>query len=211
MNRFVFCLPALLLPAFATPGRAAPAKPEPANAAIEKVVADNLEAAKKGDWKRYAELIHPDSLDDYKKMWLPALTAAKKAPDQQGALLPLFDGAKDVQSLIDLKPEEFVVRSMKGIAAQFRQADNPGPLAAESKIIGTVREGEDRAHVVVRTRRKFGEAEMAQVEVVSLKRSGTEWKMLLPDSVRIMAETFGRAAGNVQRAGPVKDRVLPDK
>ena len=207
MNRFVFCWCALLLPLLVTPACAEKPKPEP-DSVVEKLVADNLEAAKTGDWKRYTDLLHPESLDDYKKMWLPAL---KAAPDQQGQLLPLFDGAKDVQSLIDLKPAEFVTRSMKGIAAQFRPDEHPSPLAADTKIIGTVREGEDRAHVVVRSRRKFGEAEMVQVEVVSLKRSGTEWKVLLPDSIRILAETFSRLGGNVERAGPVKERVLPDK
>ena len=204
MNRFACCWCALLLPVVTTPGRAEKAKPEP-DSVVEKVVADNLEAAKTGDWQRYTDLLHPESLDDYKKMWLPAL---KAAPDQQGQLLLLFDGVKDVATLRDLKPAEFVARSMKALAGP---SGSVNPFAAEAKIIGTVREGADRAHVVVRSRRKFGEAEMVQVEVVSLKRSGTEWKVLLPDSIRILADTFSRLGANVERAGPVKERALPDK
>src|SRR5262249_18228184 len=105
---------------------------------------------------------------------------------------------------------EFFVSSMKGMASQFHQGI-ASPLDVDGKVIGTVHEGNDRAYVVVRTRRKFGRAEMTKVEVIALKRRGTEWKMMLPDVVRIMAETFGRNGRNTQKSGPVKDRADPDK
>src|SRR6266702_2215653 len=101
MNRFVFFLCVLLLPVFSTLCRAGDAKPKLDDAAIEKVVADSMEAVRKGNWTRYAELVHPESLEDYKKMWLPALTAAgKEGPDMQADLLPLFDKAADLKSVI---------------------------------------------------------------------------------------------------------------
>lgn len=213
MNRYLSCLCVLLLLVLTPLCRGEDRKPEREDAAIEKVVADSVEAGKKLDWKGYAELVHPESLEDYKKMWMPALTAAAKAPpDKQTDLLPLFDKAADLKAVIALKPKEFFVSSMKGMASQFHREGIGGALnVAEEKIIGTVHEGEDQAYVVVRTRRKFGGAEMTQVEVIALKRSGTEWKMMLPDSVRIMAETFGRTGQDVQKSGPVKDRPDPDK
>jgi hypothetical protein len=211
MNRFVFCLCVLLLPVFSTLCRAGDAKPQRDDSTIEKVVADSMEAARKGDWKRYAELMHPESLEDYKKMWLPFLTAAaKKGPDKQADWLPAFDKATDFKSVIALKPKEFYVSSMKGMASQF-QKGIANPLDVSGKIIGTVHEGDDQAYVVVRTRRKIGRAEITKVEVVALKRSGTEWKMMLPDVVRIMAEMFTRTGQNTQKSGPVKDRADPDK
>src|SRR5580700_4779185 len=101
MNRFVFFLCVLLLPVFSTLCRAGDAKPQGDDAAIEKVVADGMEATKKGDWKGYAELMHADSLEDYKKMWLPMLTAAaKKGPDKQADWLAAFDKAADLKSVI---------------------------------------------------------------------------------------------------------------
>jgi hypothetical protein len=190
------------------------AKPQRDDTAIEKVVADSVEAGRKMDWKGYAELVHPESLEDYKKIWMPALTAAvKAAPDKQAELLPFFDKAADLKSVIALKPKEFFVSSMKGMASQLHREGVPGALnvADVIKIIGTVHEGDNQAYVVVRTRRKFDGAEMTKVEVIALKRSGTEWKMMLPDSIRIMAETFRRTGQDAQKAGPVKDRVDPDK
>jgi hypothetical protein len=54
-------------------------------------------------------------------------------------------------------------------------------------------------------------AEMTKVEVIALKRNGAEWKMVLPEVVRIMAETFGRAGQNTQKSGPDTDRADPDE
>jgi len=212
MNRFVFCLCVLLLPVFSTLCRAGDAKPQPDDAAIEKVVADSMEAARKGDWKRYAELVHSESLVDYKNMWLPFLTAAaKKGPDTQADWLPAFDKAADFTSVTALKPKEFFVSSMKGRASLFLRQGIASPVNVDGRIIGTVHERDDQACVVVRARWKSDGAEMTKVEVIALKRSGTEWKMMLPDVVRIMAETFTRTGQNTQKSGPVKDRADPDK
>jgi hypothetical protein len=210
MNRFVFWLCVLLLPVFSTLCRAE-AKQQRDDAAIEKVVADGMEAARKGDWKRYAELMHAESLGDYKKMWLPVLTGvAKEGPDKQADLLAFFDKAADLKSLIALKPKEFFVSSMKGMASQFSKGI-ASPLNVDGKIIGTVHEGDDQAYVVVRTLRKIDRAELTNVEVIALKRSGTEWKLMLPDVVRTMADTFRRIGQDTQKSGPVKDRINPDK
>jgi hypothetical protein len=99
---------------------------------------------------------------------------------------------------------------MKGMASLFSK-DIASPLNVNGKIIGTVHEGDDQAYVVVRTRWKFDGAEMTKVDVIALKRSGTEWKMMLPDVVRTMAETFTRTGQNMQKSGPVIDRVKSDK
>jgi uncharacterized protein (TIGR03067 family) len=98
---------------------------------------------------------------------------------------------------------------MKGITSQSRQGI-ASPLNVDGKIIGGVHEGDDQAYVVVRTRRKFDRAELTKVEVIALKRSGAQWKMVLPDLVRIMAETSGRTGQNTQTSGPVKDRADPE-
>src|SRR5439155_2041705 len=133
------------------------------------VVADSMEAARKGDWKRYGELVHPESLEDYKRMWLPVLqAAAKKGPEEQADLLALFDKAADLKCVIALKPTVFFASSMKGMASQFHEV-SISPLNADEKIIGTAREGDDLAYVVVRTRTKTKETEITKVELMTLK------------------------------------------
>jgi hypothetical protein len=203
------CLPLLLT--FATPCPAGQPSPHRDDAAIEKVVAAATAAGRKMDWNAYAELLHPESLEDYKNIWLPVLRgAAKEGRDKQTEQLRVFANASDLKSVMALKPKEFFVSSMKGMASQF-SGTALNPLIAEEKIIGTVHEGDDQAYVVIRTRRKFDGAVMSQVGVVALKRSGTEWKMMLPDSVRILAETYRRIGWETQKSGPVRDRADPDK
>jgi hypothetical protein len=211
MNCLISSLCLSALPTFAALCPAGDPKPHRDDAAIENVVAVGMDAARKMDWKGYAELVHPESLVDYRSMWLPVLRATdKEGRDKQADLLRLFDQATDLKSVMDLKPKDFFVRSMKGMASQF-SVTAANPLNGDEKILGTVHEGDDRAYVVVRTRRKFDGAVMTQVEVIALKRSGTEWKMMLPNSVRIMAETFRRTGQDVQKSGPVTDRPDPDK
>jgi hypothetical protein len=200
MNRFCFSLCVLSIAVFSAPGIAGDSPPQGNDAAIVKLVEASSEAAKKGDWEKYAGFIHPQSLEDYKKMWQPALTAAaKQGPEQQAELVTLFDNAADLKSISALKPKEFFISSMKAISSQFGQRLVGSPIGNE-KIIGVVHDGDDQAYVVVRVRQKFNGAELTKVDVVALKRSGTEWRMELPDVVRTLADTFGGHLPKVERS-----------
>jgi len=190
MDRLTFCLCVLLSAAFSPLCRAGDAKPRRDDGAIEKVVAASMEAARREDWKGYADLVHPQSLQDYKSMWLPVLqAAAKEGPDKHSDLLALFDKATDLKSVIALMPKEFFISSMKGMATQTT-IPKQDTAQTDEKILGTVREGDDLAHVVVRTRAKYLGTEINRVDVVTLKRSDSEWRIMLPEAVRVMAETF---------------------
>ena len=208
MVRFIFC--ASVLPVFTAFCLAEDQKPQSADAAIEKVVANSMEASRKTDWKKYADLVHPDSLEEYKKMWLPVLQkATREQLEKQADLLTAFDKAKDLQAVISLSPKDFFISSMKGMAAQIPKPSF-NPLNVNEKIIGTVHDDNDHAYVVVRATRKFGSSEMTKAEVVTLRRSGAEWKIMLPDVVRIMAETLQRMAPNADSTTK-QDRPKPDK
>jgi hypothetical protein len=195
MNRFIFCLCVLVPSPCSALGRAGDVKPQRDNAAIEKVVAGSMEAARKGDWKRYAELVHPESLKDYKSMWLPLMqAAAKEGQDKQADLLRLFDEGADLKSLMALEPKAFFVSSMKGMASQTT-VSKPDAAKSDEKILGTVREGKDLAHVLIRTHTRYQQIEVNKLDVVTVKRSDTRWKIVLPEGVRVMAETFRHSLG----------------
>jgi len=160
-------------------------------AAIEKVVKASFKATGAADWKGYAELVHPDSLEHFKAMWLPILQrAAKDAPAEHTELLSLFEKGNDLKSLIAMKSKEFFVSSMKGLTSKSAKVNVRAPTG-DSRTVGMVREGSELAHVVVRSR--ISNADTTRVEVVSVKRLGTEWKMMLPEAIQAMAEAFQRS------------------
>jgi hypothetical protein len=200
MHHFSLSLGLFSLFVFSIASVAGDPPPQRDDAAILKIVADGNEAVQKGDWQKYADLMDPQSLEDYKKMWQPVLTAAaKKGHDEQAELLTVFDKAVDLKSLLAMKPKEFFVSSMKGMSAQFKQNVGSSPFGNQ-KIIGVVHDGNDQAYVVVRATQKFNGAELTKMDVVGLKRNGAEWRLELPDVVRTMAEGLSRIAPAVDRA-----------
>jgi hypothetical protein len=219
MNRVIVSLSVGLSLLCTTLCQGGDVKPTRADAAIEKVAAASMAATARSDWKAYAELVHPESLQDYKNMWLPVLQATtKRGPEQQAELLSLFNKAKDLKSVSGLTPKEFFVNSMKGLASQFKGAaalfpvPQVGSAAVDSRIIGTVHDGADLAYVVVRTRIKYPGTDLTKVDVVTVKRSGKEWKIMLPDVVRVMADTFRRTLqARPVKSGPVTDSAEADK
>jgi hypothetical protein len=213
MNRMIVSLSVGLSLLCTTLCQAGDAGPSRTDAAIEKVVAASMAAAARSDWKAYAALVHPDSLQDYKNMWLPVVKAtARQGPEQQAELLSLFKGARDLKSLSGLAPKEFFVNSMTGLASRFKGVTAPFPVpqvgstAVDSRIIGTVHDGADLAYVVVRSRIKYPGSDLTKVDVVTVKRSGKEWKLMLPEVVRVMADTFRRTL----QAGPDKSGTVTD-
>jgi hypothetical protein len=212
MNRYLCCLSVLLLSAWPTLGDTPISQPSPDDANPEKIVAASMEAARKGEWDRYADLLHPESFDDYKRMWTPILeAAAARGEEQVAAVVPLFDKAKDLKTVLALQPREFFISSMKGLAITQTRDRQSGLVPAEGKIIGTVREGENSAYVVVRNRQRYGEAEWTRMEVVALKRSGTAWKILLPDTVRVLADSWHRAGLAAPRKWSFDGNIPPER
>jgi hypothetical protein len=56
------------------------------------------------------------------------------------------------------------------------------------------------------------DTDVNRVEIVPVKRSGTEWKMMLPEVIQVMAETVKRTLEiGPAKSGPVSDTNKPDK
>ena len=188
--------------------QAAEPVPEKESAAIEKVVAASGQATRKGDWDAIAALIHPDSLQDFKALFVHVLqAAAKKGGDEQADLLTLFDGAKDLKTVLAWEPKEFFARFAKGYASRAPLKETFA--STTSTVLGMVPEGSDQVHVVARATRTIEKAEISRVDVVTLKRSGREWKMLLPSELRLVAETIKRLGTPGHDSATSKDVDIP--
>jgi len=172
----------------ATTTAATPTPISSEDAAIEQVAAAGMEALIKLDWEGFAEVMHPEALQGFKDMLVSVLEAAgEQDRATQAGLVSLFYGAQDVQSVIALEPKEFFAGFMKGVVSQSPEM---GEIFAgtDVEIIGTVHEGNDLAHVVFRMGISAEGLDVTSVDVVSLKRSGTDWRMLLTANIEGLAE-----------------------
>ena len=108
--------------------------PKPADA--EKVAAAASEAMTKVDWKAYAELMHPDSLTEFRKKIVPALEAADKAGKLNKELLGIFDGAEDLKTVLAWKPKEFFTRVMTSLSKVPMRCDC-WPISSSTRLRST--------------------------------------------------------------------------
>ncbi len=97
---------------------------------------------------------------------------------------------------------EFARLSEADVFARFLQSmmqQSPDLKAAlggaESAILGHVREGADTAHAVVRARVSTQGVAIAQVSVISMRRLGSGWGVLLSGNFDGVAAARGRRGG----------------
>lgn len=67
----------------------------------------------------------------------------------------------------------------------MKQAEAAGGLNFDGiEILGEVKEGDDITHLVTRTTVSVGAIDMEAMEVVSLKKSGDEWRILMSGKIK---------------------------
>jgi hypothetical protein len=175
----------LLLLVFSFSGALAQAAAPPAAESPESVVQRYTAAMKAGDYQKTAELMHPEALEKFRNLLLPLLDVPQGADKEQSAL-PLFRGAKDVAAVKKLSPTEFFASFMGGlIDSEPLLKDALG--SAGMTPIGSVPEG-DVLHVVCRTSVAVQGVSLSKLEVVSVKRSAGNWRILLSGELEGMAE-----------------------
>jgi hypothetical protein len=149
-----------------------------------------------------AETMHPAALDRFKQIlvriaeMIEAAPADRKPPEKMVSALFGESGLSTVK--VD-PPNEVFVRFMSNLTTfvpQIREMT----AGSEYQVIGHVDEG-NMAHVVFRATLRRGKVEMTKMEVLSLKRDGTQWKVMLTDDLTDLIVGLGR-----QLAGPAPQK-----
>jgi len=149
----------------------------------EAVVGQIITALKGGDFGRMTGLMHPTALHQMRTMLDPILAA-------EGAEL---DSARKLLFGFRTRAEATAASDSAIMAGLMRFGFGQQPAVAEAmrsssyKIIGTVREGPDTAHVVARISMNIEGIHVSQVDVTSLMRSGTTWRAMLKGDLSDMA------------------------
>ncbi len=172
----------------AEPPASPPPAASPAPASPESVVQSYLETMKAGQFVKMAELMHPEALEKFRTMMLAFVDEAK--PDGEDNPLQFFQGVKDVASLKKLSPTEFFASFFGGLMdLNPGVKDALGSASMGMTALGSVPEG-DVLHVVCRTSAGVEGLSVTKMEVLSLKRAGGNWRVLLSGEMEGLAQSL---------------------
>ena len=165
----------------------------------EMVAEAYFSATRNQQWERVGHLMHPEALDQFREMMLPVISVLLKLGNRQEGFLAGFADLTDEAALDELDARELYVRFFRG----WTQS-NPKIVEAlknaDIDTIGHVREGPDLSHVVVRLSASTQGVAFKKMELVSEKRHGDEWRLLLGAEIEGLAQILQRAkAGLVER------------
>ena len=129
--------------------------------------------------------MHPDELQRFKAMFQPLFDAS----DSEAALglLKVFYGEKATpKSVAALSAEEFLRGFLRVADTQFKALD---VTFGDMQVLGSVQEG-DVLHLVTRVNAGTPDFSLTQMEVVSMKRHGDDWRVMLSGQVEGFAQAI---------------------
>ena len=156
----------------------------------EDVVREWTDALKATDFAKMAAVMHPEALAEFKEILLPVMQGFQEsiAQDTSGVAQVPDSLKQQLQGISELAPEQFYPQAMTvltSIVPDLRQS--LGDL--NSTVLGSVAEGDSLTHVVRRTQASYmGQQMISDVDVVSVKRSNGNWRILLTGNIRGLAE-----------------------
>lgn len=184
----------LACPASDAPAPGMPAAGEtapPAEGEATTAARGYFTAMHRTDWAAMTDWLHPDALDEFKRIILPNLLRfARQNPEQEQAVLGRFEGVDTLDVLAGLQARDFFVRFMTSYVSD--RPHNARMLqSSETAVIGEVAEGHDRVHVVYRMRGPAGPGRFEEMGVLQVRRHDGGWRALLSDEVKAVAANPG--------------------
>ena len=178
---------AVALPASAqdNPKQAAQASPrQPVRAGSPRAVAERVLASlARKDADAFTRDVHPEAIAAFRTNVVRILEQSA-TPDQRAQGLKFFGGARSVDELKKMPAERVFVSYMRGVFGRMPSA--PG-LRITNSVIGEVLEGDAFAHIVYRSRVASSKESVANVTVLSLRRTPGGWKALLDGDLQGLA------------------------
>lgn len=175
-------------------GRATAAVSSPEDMALVAV-----DAIKVQKYEAFAKAMHPEALREFRSTMSALLDAASRAK-QSSQVLPLFDGAKRIEDLKKLDDLAFFVSFMQG-AMKVNPETKEALAKMKVQVLGHLPEGKTTEHVVYRTTFPGTGPGLESVKVISLRKDGETWGLLLGGDVEaIIASLKQRLKG---RPGPL--------
>jgi hypothetical protein len=155
----------------------------------ESVAARYMQAVQRGDWKASAALMHPDALQQLKRMFRPIVFALTAPGLDVGKT---FFGVR-TPAEFDRLSGALAYERLMGTVTKLNPEVGSALATSKSQIIGHVLEAPDTAQVVYRMTAKTQGISVTKVAVMSLKQVGATWGGLLTGDIEGMAAALSRA------------------
>jgi hypothetical protein len=150
---------------------------------------DYFNVLKQKDYNRAATFFDPAALREFRQM----MSFVNEIPDegQQEFFTTFFGPEANKESIGKLSDANFFASFL---GATIGLAETAGGVNfGKMEILGEVMEGKDVAHVVTRNKVSVGEVELEAMEVVSFKRIGSKWKVLMSGKIKGVASQLKAA------------------
>ena len=166
----------------------------------ESVAKAYFAAMQAGDFAKCASYMHPEALSSMKRIF-GAIVKADKSGETTKALFGLKSVA-EYEQMSDAMVFERVWNFISGAEPNVKTVLS----SSTNTVLGLVVENPDLAHIVYRTHIKMAGAEMNEVDLISLKKQGANWRALLTSD---MEEMFTRFADGLAAASKAGDKDAP--
>lgn len=179
----------------------AEAEPDVDQAVLE-TIDTYIAAMREGDYDAMAELMHPDDLAQFKKLFVLIAMEAEKQGDF-GELALFLGGIKNAAELDETEPEQFFAGFMSAVV-QFIPDLGAVLKSAEVTILGQVAEGEDDEllHVVHRMEMEVEGEPISTIDVISMRRSaGGGYRLILDEMAWGVTRSLQKRFGIKQDVG----------
>ncbi len=154
-----------------------------------------FEAFKAGDHELMAANMHPDELAKLKKELIPVIArgidAVEGGVSRDQLAMKLFADTDPIDVIMNESPQEFFVRFMSWVNRMNPMMKN-AMAGSTIDTLGFVPE-DDMAHVVYRVNINLMGARVRDMNVMSVKKLGDAWKLMLSGEVEGMGKLLQRA------------------
>jgi hypothetical protein len=157
---------------------------QPVRAGSPRAVAERVLASlARKDADAFTRDVHPEAIAAFRTNVVRILEQSA-TPDQRAQGLKFFGGARSVDELKKMPAERVFVAYMRGVFGRMPAAPE---LRITNSVIGEVLEGDALAHIVYRSRVTSAKESVANVTVLSLRRTPGGWKALLDGDLQGLA------------------------
>lgn len=154
------------------------------------IIEEYFRTARASDWTACALTVHPADLGRFKGTLVPLLTGIKDTGNPADPLLPFFEGATAWEGIFAKDSAAFFIGTMNWITSLAPQI---GTMMAGTDVqfVGSVDEGKDTRHYVIHMKAQ-PEATESSTDVVTVRKSGDRWMMLMGGTINQLAGLFRR-------------------